>query len=315
MRRIWHGKGQVLDTNGDPVPGAKLEFFEAGTSNQLDTYSDYALTTPNTNPVVADSGGYVTIFLKKNTLYDYTCVDADDVTVYAKITNVSSFDSVLTTKGDVWGYSTTDTRVGVGADGTYLKADSSAATGVSWDNPSEATLTTKGDLYTYDTGNARLPVGNDGDILVVDSGETTGLKWRAVEKVGAYLSGNQALTQNVATKVVFDTEEFDSGADFATGTFTAPAAGYYIVSAAVQAATLGDNDPFDVYLYKNGSLFKRLHEAGTSTSGTEQPVWGGTVLLSLAASDTIDIYARTEDAGINAVGAQSGTYITILRVA
>jgi hypothetical protein len=48
---------RAIDANGDPMAGAKLEFFESGTSTPLDTYADVALTTPNANPVVADAGG------------------------------------------------------------------------------------------------------------------------------------------------------------------------------------------------------------------------------------------------------------------
>jgi len=40
--------------------------------------------------------------------------------------------SPLTTKGDVWGYSTTDARIPVGANGTVLTADSAEALGVKW---------------------------------------------------------------------------------------------------------------------------------------------------------------------------------------
>ena len=40
--------------------------------------------------------------------------------------------SPLTTKGDLWGFSTVDARVPVGADGTFLTGDSGAALGVSW---------------------------------------------------------------------------------------------------------------------------------------------------------------------------------------
>jgi hypothetical protein len=40
--------------------------------------------------------------------------------------------SPLTTKGDLWGYSTTNARVPVGADGTVLTADSTQALGVKW---------------------------------------------------------------------------------------------------------------------------------------------------------------------------------------
>jgi len=48
---------QYSDGNGVPLPGATLDFFEPGTTTPKNTYSDSGLTTPNTNPVVADSDG------------------------------------------------------------------------------------------------------------------------------------------------------------------------------------------------------------------------------------------------------------------
>lgn len=46
-----------LDSNGDPLSGARLEFYEGGTTTPLDTFSDRDLTVPNANPVVADAAG------------------------------------------------------------------------------------------------------------------------------------------------------------------------------------------------------------------------------------------------------------------
>lgn len=43
--------------------------------------------------------------------------------------------SPLTTKGDLWGWSTTNARVAVGTDGYLLNADSTASTGVAYINP------------------------------------------------------------------------------------------------------------------------------------------------------------------------------------
>jgi hypothetical protein len=43
--------------------------------------------------------------------------------------------SPLTTKGDVYTFSTVDTRLGVGANGTVLTADSAQATGLTWAAP------------------------------------------------------------------------------------------------------------------------------------------------------------------------------------
>lgn len=64
MARYSNPVPQILDSVADPIPGAKLFFFEPGTTTEKDTFSDSGLTTPNTNPVIADSNGrYGDIFL------------------------------------------------------------------------------------------------------------------------------------------------------------------------------------------------------------------------------------------------------------
>jgi len=69
-----------FDTNGNPLAGAKYEFFEVGTVNQKNTFSDEALTTPNANPVIADaSGTFGDIFLNGD--YDVTLKTSADVLV------------------------------------------------------------------------------------------------------------------------------------------------------------------------------------------------------------------------------------------
>lgn len=53
-------------------------------------------------------------------------------TVYSADGTTKSFSSPLTTKGDIWGYSTEDDRIPVGADGEILVANSAQALGVEW---------------------------------------------------------------------------------------------------------------------------------------------------------------------------------------
>lgn len=48
---------QWVNSLGTPLAGGKLYFYTTLTSTPLDTYSNNALTTPNTNPVIADSTG------------------------------------------------------------------------------------------------------------------------------------------------------------------------------------------------------------------------------------------------------------------
>ena len=69
-------KGQNLT----PTNGAKLYFYATGTSTPQNTYSDDALTTPNANPVVADSKGlFPAIFLSPTVTYKVQLKDKNDV--------------------------------------------------------------------------------------------------------------------------------------------------------------------------------------------------------------------------------------------
>jgi len=81
----------------------------------------------------------------------------------------SSASSTLTTKGDIFTYSTANARLPVGTDGQVLVADSGETTGLVWTDATALgsdPLTTKGDLFTFDSDAARLAVGTNGQVLV-----------------------------------------------------------------------------------------------------------------------------------------------------
>jgi hypothetical protein len=77
--------------------GGKLYFYAAGTSTPLDTYSDYALATPNANPVVLNSAGYPdsSIFLS-DAGYKVVLKDSSDNTIWTE-DNVYARDQALIT--------------------------------------------------------------------------------------------------------------------------------------------------------------------------------------------------------------------------
>jgi hypothetical protein len=56
-------------------------------------------------------------------------------------TAVDTGSSPLTTKGDLYGYSTTNARVPIGTNGQVLTADSTAALGLKWGTPASGSLT------------------------------------------------------------------------------------------------------------------------------------------------------------------------------
>jgi hypothetical protein len=62
-----------VDGNGNIYAGAFANFYRTGTTTRQDTYADFALTTPNANPVEADANGaFAPIYLSAD--FDYKCV-------------------------------------------------------------------------------------------------------------------------------------------------------------------------------------------------------------------------------------------------
>ena len=97
-----------------------------------------------------------------------------DGTNYWTMRGVGGGASPLTTKGDVWGFSTVDARIPIGTNTQVLMADSAQTLGLKW---ASLPVTTKGDLFTFDTAFQRLAVGSNTQVLTADSTTGTGLKW------------------------------------------------------------------------------------------------------------------------------------------
>lgn len=150
--------------------------------------------------------------------------------------NASSGSSPLTTKGDIYVFSTTNTRLPIGSNNQILSADSTQATGLRWINPpATSPLTTKGDLYTFNTTNARLGIGTNGQILSADSTQSTGLRWinppatsPLTTKGDIYVFGttNARLPVGLDTQVLIADSTQPTGLKWASNTAPTPS-GYY----------------------------------------------------------------------------------------
>jgi hypothetical protein len=119
----------------------------------------------------------------------------------------------------------------------------------------------------------------------------------------AYLSANQSVTQNVTTKVAFDTKEFDTNTFFGTtlSRFTPTVAGYYQVTGYVTFTTPQGTTETIATIYKNGAAFKQLADAVSSAYS-----YGGSALIYLNGStDYIELYAYTNNASTKTVNANS----------
>lgn len=69
-----------LTITGALIPGAKANFYISGTTTtRQDTFTDEALTTPHTNPVIADANGFFEpIYLDDTLEYRVDITDASD---------------------------------------------------------------------------------------------------------------------------------------------------------------------------------------------------------------------------------------------
>lgn len=71
-----------LDTNGIVIPGARLYFFDAGTTTPRTVYADGGLTVPLPQPVVADADGRFPVIYLPTGPYKISLHNASGVLVY-----------------------------------------------------------------------------------------------------------------------------------------------------------------------------------------------------------------------------------------
>lgn len=90
-------KAKFFGTDGLPLNGGKVYFYDAGTTTPKNTYTNYGGLTANTNPVVLDAYGEADIWLSDG-LYKVVLKTSADVTLWT-VDNVGDLASVASTAG------------------------------------------------------------------------------------------------------------------------------------------------------------------------------------------------------------------------
>lgn len=129
-----------------------------------------------------------------------------------------------------------------------------------------------------------------------------------------YLSTNQTVSASTWTKVNLNTATYDTGSNFDHTTnfqFTAPITGFYLFGACGTMNGLNDGDLISLGL--NVGTFSttptyqlsQMRVGGASTTAA----LSGSVLLSLTANQTVQLYAFTNQTTVVGSTAPTGTYL------
>lgn len=152
------------------------------------------------------------------------------------------------------------------------------------------------DVITGQTELSSAPADTD-EFLISDAGtlkriDFSLIKGGASDFFLAAKTSDQSISNNTNTKVTFDSEDFDTGSDFASSTYTAPSAGkYFFYTKLLSDCTSGET--VKIFFFKNGSQFV---EHRNTTHGSNRRTFSMSAILDLSASDTIEVY-KFQDGG------------------
>lgn len=132
MPRLSDIGKQFFDSNGDPLAGGKLYFYETGTTTLATTYSDSSESVANANPVILDADGRMSDVFYPG---------------FLKIVLRDSSDVLIETRDPV-GFSASVTGIPTGGtDGQVLTKQSSTDGDVDWEDASGGG---GGSFWTFD---------------------------------------------------------------------------------------------------------------------------------------------------------------------
>lgn len=296
------------DSNGDPISGAKMCTDIGGTSTPKSTFSDAALSTPNANPVVADSGGlFGPIFLStgayKLTLReagsDGTCATGSVVWTVDNVTGTSIAPTVIS-KSATYAVTTSDgSDVLVLADATSGGFTVTLYTAVG--NAGKRVQVKKIDLTT-----SAIVVDGAGSELIDDattvtlsspndtvSLESDGTGWHQLVAIaapaGLVQDGRLTLTSatpvtsgdvSAATSIYFTPYNGGNRISLYDGVSAWTLLTFSEITISISSCTA--SKPYDVFLYNN---------SGTVTA--EQLVWTDATTRATALTRQNGVYVKT----------------------
>lgn len=217
---------QITDDDGDPVAGAKLLHYQAGTTTNLTVYSNQAGTTAHAQPVVCDAGGFVPLIYISDasdwkvvitTSADVTLRTYDNLPAAEAETSTSNFAAPLLTWNQKTSANSPVALVAADAGQAY-EADTTSGS-IEFDLPSAASVGNgKGFFFKKTSASNSMVIDPSGSETIDDVSTSltvvakdtligifsNGAEWYTVQGYGLYRIINN-LTEDTAP---------DSDADF-----------------------------------------------------------------------------------------------------
>lgn len=195
------GLGYIEFTTGDVLTAASANGYLASQVVMV-----FASSAARTSAIASPQEGMIS-YLKDTNSTEYYSGSA-----WVAIGGASS---PLTTKGDLYGYSTTNARVPVGTNGQVLTADSTAATGVAWATAAGGGGMTSLASGTFSTGSTTQTLssisGSYKDLFLV----VRGYKPEASQESRPFIRLNNISTNNYSNQIQTN---YSGTALFQTGT-------------------------------------------------------------------------------------------------
>jgi hypothetical protein len=148
------------------------------------------------------------------------------------------------------------------------------------------------------SGSGTITLGQSGETVALGSGASQTLAANTPAFQGYNSSSYQTVSDNTATKLTINTEEFDTSSAFDTSTsrFTIPSgqAGKYFLYTKFYSYSSNDTGrQCEIYIYKNGSL---IDQTENQYRLTQDDIVGGALYTSYtvdaSASDYFEAYAN-----------------------
>lgn len=307
--------------NGRLLSGGKVYTYEAGTTTAKTTYSDEALTTPLTNPIVLNARGECATAIYFEGIVKVVLKDASDVTIWTQ-DNYKGFGNALLSFVTVGTSGQTYTSIGAaiadGATDMWLMEDQTLTADVTI--PSGATIHPNGYTITTDGFNIAFSDGSNladtipsKQLFIPTVAGDVAFNWATPEVYVAWFgNGDKAMSyavNSITSGILIVTESLDIDADVtisddilllitnnsvvggAAGTETLTISGDFTME---PRRVFGDG--LTVVLGKTQDVFLEWWHDG---NGDYYDAWNAAFTALAVSGGTIRLLSRTYETGIS----------------